>query len=109
MSTSKLDASKSLQTSEDHPGSKHLTLPANAVTVRQNGIEFRSVSPITTWAEMSVDLESPWDGTQLSCRGVVVSCNGNRHAGYIVSLMFMNLTPQLQQQLNTIALSHFGF
>lgn len=110
MSTSKIDpVSNELLASSEDLACQRLTLPTEAVVIRRNGIEFRSAKPITQWAEMSVDLESPWDGTKINCRGVVVACEGNRHAGYIVSLMFMNLTPQNQQQLDSIAYSQAGF
>jgi hypothetical protein len=34
-----------------------------------------------------------------------VSCNGNRHAGYMVSMLFTGLSKQAQSRLNTLAYS----
>lgn len=108
MSTSKSDSSESPTPSEVPSGARHLTLPYDAVTIRRNGIEFRSAKSINTWTEMSIDLESPWESSKLECRGIVVACSGNRHAGYIVSLLFTDLTPQAQQKLNAISFSQLG-
>jgi hypothetical protein len=37
------------------------------------------------------------------CTGVVVSCAGNRHSGYQVSLVFTGVSKQAQARLNTLA------
>lgn len=51
------------------------------------------------WTEMTVELELP--GTKsFTCSGVVVSCRGNRHSGYDVSLVFTGVSEQAQQRLN---------
>jgi hypothetical protein len=34
---------------------------------------------------------------------VVVACDGNRHSGYAVSLLFMNLSRQSTEQLSALA------
>jgi hypothetical protein len=36
---------------------------------------------------------------------VVVACHGNRHTGYVVSMVLMNLSRQAQQRLDTLAFS----
>ena len=78
------------------------------MTIRKNGIEFLSAKPIPTWTEINLDIESPHEKRRVSCRGVVVACEGNRHAGYQVSLLFLGLTPELQRRLESLSLSHLG-
>jgi hypothetical protein len=73
-----------------------LDLPASAVCVRKNGIEFRSGEPIPVWTEMTVAMETPQSPKKLSFTGVVVACNGNRHTGYAVSMLFTNVSKQVQ-------------
>ncbi len=86
-----------------------LELSADKVSVHKNGIEFRSPSAFHEWAEMTVSLQSPSDGSRLSCHGIVVSCSGNKHTGYLVSMVFTSLTRQAQARLNTMASSPLGF
>lgn len=83
----------------------HLTLAPEAMRFRKNGIEFRSPVPLHPWVEMTVEVESPRDGRRVQCNGVVVSCDGSRHAGYAVSMLFTSIDPQTQAQLNQIAFS----
>jgi hypothetical protein len=85
-----------------------LELSADKVSVHKNGIEFRSPTPFHEWSEMTVQLQSPFDGSQLSCHGVVVACAGNKHAGYNVSMLFTGMTPQTEKQLGVMARSEFG-
>lgn len=80
-----------------------LTLPAHSVKVRKNGIEFRSFEPIETWVEMSLQLEVPGGEQKLECTGVIVACNGNRHAGYLISMLFTHLSTTAQAQLSLMA------
>ena len=80
-----------------------LTLPAHSVKVRKNGIEFRSYEPIETWTEMNLMLEVPGGERKLECTGVIVACNGNRHAGYLISMLFTNLSRAAQAQLSLMA------
>jgi hypothetical protein len=82
-----------------------LNLPAGSVTIRKNGIEFVSAKPLAPWTEVTLDIESPLERRKVTCRGVVVACDGNRHAGYQVALLFLGLTPQIQQRLESLALS----
>lgn len=83
-------------------------LAANAITFRKNGIEFTSSRPVNPWSEIAVGIECPVEQTRVTCKGVVVDCRGSRHAGYRVSLMFLGLTPQVQQRLDSLALAYVG-
>lgn len=85
-----------------------LELSPEKVSVHKNGIEFRSPTPFHEWSEMTVALQSPTDGSRLSCHGVVVACAGNKHTGYNVSMLFTGLTPQSERQLGAMARSEFG-
>jgi hypothetical protein len=85
-----------------------LALSAEKVSVHKNGIEFRSPTPFHEWSEMTVTLQSPLDGSQLSCHGVVVACAGNKHAGYNVSMLFTGMSPQTQRLIGVMSKSEFG-
>jgi hypothetical protein len=85
-----------------------LELAADKVSVHKNGVEFRSPKPFNEWSEMTVTLQSPFDGNKLSCHGVVVACAGNKHAGYNVSMLFTSMTPHVEKQLGAMARSEFG-
>lgn len=85
-----------------------LNLPTQAVTIRKNGIEFASAKPLAPWTEVTLDIESSTEKRKVTCRGVVVACDGNRHSGYRVALLFLGLTPQTQQRLESLALSDLG-
>jgi hypothetical protein len=82
-----------------------LSLSASEIRIRKNGIEFRSNDTIPVWTEMTVELETPGEPKKLHCTGVVVACTGNRHAGFLVSLVFTNLSRQTQARLNSMAFS----
>jgi hypothetical protein len=85
-----------------------LELSTEAVSVHKNGMEFRSPTPFTEWAEMTVSLQSPLGGGKLQCNGVIVACAGNKHSGYHVSMIFTSLSPQSQERLNALARSALG-
>ncbi len=85
-----------------------LDLAAEKVSIHKSGIEFRSPSPFTEWSEMTVSLQSPVDGSNLSCHGVVVACAGTKHAGYHVSMLFTGMTPEAEKRLGDIARTQFG-
>ena len=68
-----------------------LTLPASTVSLSKNGIEFRSPTAIAPWTEMTLDLQPAGNARKLHCTGVVVACHGNRHSGYLVSMLFTGL------------------
>ena len=81
-----------------------LALPPAAVQIHKNGIEFRSADPFSLWTEMTLNLECPKEG-RVDCTGVVISCAGNRHTGYLVSMVFTTVSKQSQARLNQLAYS----
>jgi hypothetical protein len=85
-----------------------LELSADTVSIHKSGIEFRSPTPFHEWAEMTVSLQSPHDGTKIHCAGVVIACSGNKHTGYNVSMVFTGVTRQAQERLNVMAGSELG-
>lgn len=85
-----------------------LELSADTVSIHKSGIEFRSPGPFNEWSEMTVALQSPFDGSKISCNGVVVACTGNKHTGYHVSMLFTSLTRQAQERLSIMASSALG-
>src|ERR1700728_2400642 len=76
-----------------------LTLPANSVRIRKNGIEFRNSEPITAWAEMTVSLQGPNPARKVKFTGVVVACSGSRHEGYQISMLFTHVSRLSQARL----------
>ena len=82
-----------------------LDLSASALTFRKNGIEFRTGEAIPVWTEMTVSLQTPGDIKRFNCTGVIVACNGSRHTGYLVSMVFTNLSRQAQLRLHNLAYS----
>lgn len=102
MSASKIDRKP---TSIPATGNLHhtsLDLAAHEVYFRKNGIEFRTGASIPVWTEMTVDLQTP-RGQQISCTGVVVACSGNRHTGFLIAMVFTDMSPQHQRQMNEFA------
>jgi hypothetical protein len=85
-----------------------LELAADKVSVRASGMEFRSPTSFKEWSEMTVTLHSPLDGHKVSCHGVIVACAGNKHTGYLVSMVFTSLTKQAQARLTSLAQSELG-
>jgi hypothetical protein len=109
MSAKKLTVGNSFQPSVSVASrDAKLELSADTVSIHKNGIEFRSPTPFKEWSEMTVALQSPQDGSRVSCHGVIVGCAGGKQAGYNVSLVFTGLTPQAQKQLGAMARSQFG-
>jgi hypothetical protein len=102
MSARKIELSPSISTT-NHAQTR-LSLSAGAVRVRKSGIEFKTANPIPAWTEMSVDLQYH-AAKKVHCNGVVVACEGNRHSGYLVSLLFIKLSRQSQALLTTLAYS----
>jgi PilZ domain-containing protein len=102
MSASKLNSTDIFQ-STSVPLTTSLKLAASSVRIRKNGIEFPTRRPIAAWTEMTVEIESPLEAKKVRCTGVVVACNGNRHSGYMVALVFTNLSRQAQARLNSLA------
>lgn len=81
-----------------------LTLSPESVVICKGGIEFRSPTPFAAWTEMTLTLQTPESGN-VHCSGVVVSCTGNMHTGYHVSLAFTGLTEQAESELALMAFS----
>jgi hypothetical protein len=84
-----------------------LSLSPDSVVIHPNGIEFQSLTPFAPWTEMTMTLQSPGDGGKVNCTGVVISCNGNKHAGYRVSMVFTSLSKQAQARLTSLAYMQF--
>jgi hypothetical protein len=103
MATSRLDNSGVFQPFSIEADSARFTLPPSAVRVRPNGVEFHSPKAFPVWHEMTVALQAPGAERKLRCNGVVVACDGNRHSGYAVSLLFLNLSRQSSEQLAALA------
>jgi hypothetical protein len=82
-----------------------LSLSSDSVIISKHGIEFRSESPFSPWTEMTMTLQSPQDNGRVNCNGVVISCTGNRHTGYHVSMVFTNMSKQAQARLSLLAFS----
>jgi hypothetical protein len=108
MSARKLASPELLRPVTVQSQTTRLTLAANAVRIRKNGIEFRSDSPIPVWTEMTMALETPLEAKKLNCTGVVVACDGNRHFGYRVSMIFTGLSRQTQARLESLAESRLA-
>jgi hypothetical protein len=92
MSARKTDAVVSV--SDDTCQTECLSLPADAVQIRKNGIEFRSHHPIPQWTEMTLSLQRHGDPRKVRCTGVIVACSGNRAAGYQISMLFTSVSRQ---------------
>jgi hypothetical protein len=104
MSARKAEGSSSLHPVTVEARQTRLSLSPDSVVVHKNGIEFRSATPFSNWAEMTLTLQSPVDGGKVHCNGVVISCTGNKHSGYHVSMVFTGLSKQATARLSAIAL-----
>ena len=82
-----------------------LTLSADAVMFHKGGIEFRSATPFSPWAEMTLTLSSPRDGGRIHCNGVVIASTGNKHLGYHISMVFTGLSRQAQAWLSSMVVA----
>jgi hypothetical protein len=102
MSTSKLDTSGIFKVVDQFSPETRLALDASEVRFRKNGIEFRTHKPLSPWTEMDVDLQSD-NAQNLRATGVVVACNGNRHSGYVVTMILINLSQMGQENLDLLA------
>ena len=102
MSSSKLDRSGVFEPLTLETPQTQLSLPPTAVRVRKNGIEFRTTKSIAVWKEMTVELQSPGETKRVNFSGVVVACDGNRHSGYLVSMVFTSVSRQAQERLNLL-------
>lgn len=80
-----------------------LVLTPGSIIIHRNGIEFRSATAFSPWTEMTLSLQSPRDNSRVNCNGVVISCTGNKHTGYHVSMIFTGLSKQAEARLSTMA------
>jgi len=76
-----------------------LTIPTASVQVRKNGIEFRNNDPIPAWTEMTVTLRGPNPARKVNFTGVIVACSGDRHVGYLISMLFTHVSRLSQARL----------
>jgi hypothetical protein len=106
MSARQFDVSPTCEGVLPPPGSlpEPLCLPAGAVRVRRNGIEFHYSKPLAIWTEVTVRMCRAGEAGELTCTGVVVSCTGSPRAGYHVSMVLIGLAPHTERDL--AALSH---
>jgi hypothetical protein len=56
---------------------------------------------------MTLTLEGQ-TGSKVHCSGVVISCTGNKHAGYHVSMVFTSMSKQAEAALSSMAHSHLS-
>ena len=108
MSARKIESTSSFQQVTVEARQTRLSLSPNSVIIHKNGIEFRSVAPFSEWAEMTMTLQSPGEGGRVNYTGVVISCTGNKHTGYHVSMVFTGLSKQAQARLTTMAYAPAG-
>jgi hypothetical protein len=85
-----------------------LELSSESVMIHKGGIEFYSPTAFSPWTEMTVALQSPGKEGRIQCSGVVISCAGNKHSGYQVSLVFTAMSRQAQTRLNVMARTSLG-
>jgi hypothetical protein len=105
MSARKLGDSEFLNPVSISSQAIRLNLPAHAVRIRKNGIEFRAQDPIRPWTEIVINLQTIASSRKLHCHGVVIGCDGNRHAGYLVSVVFTGLSRHAQAQVESLVSS----
>jgi len=105
MSARKAEVTSSLQHLTLEARQTRLSLSPDSVIIHKNGIEFRSLSPFAAWTEMTMTLRSSKGDAKVNCTGVVISCTGNKHTGYHVSMVFTNLSKQAQARLSQMAYS----
>jgi hypothetical protein len=107
MSARRVESTISLQNVTVEARQTRLSLSPDSVVLHKNGIEFRSTVGFSPWTEMTLTLQSPRDGSRVNCNGVVISCTGNKHMGYHVSLVFTGLSKQAEARLSQMAFSQF--
>src|SRR3954470_2842875 len=108
MSARKIENTLSLQDVTVEARQTRLILSPNSVILHKNGIEFRSITGFSPWTEMTLTLQSPRGDGKVNCTGVVISCTGNKHTGYHVSMVFTNLSKQAQARLSLLAFSQLS-
>jgi PilZ domain-containing protein len=85
-----------------------LSLSPDSVIFHKNGIEFRSATAFSPWAEMTLTLQSPRDNGRIHCNGVVIACTGSKHTGFHVSLVFTGLSKHAEARLSAMAFSQLA-
>ena len=85
-----------------------LSLSPDSVIFHKNGIEFRSTTPFSPWAEMTLTLHSPRDNGRIHCNGVVIACTGSKHTGFHVSMVFTSLSKHAEARLSAMAVSQLA-
>jgi hypothetical protein len=108
MSARRIENTISLQNVTVEARQTRLSLSPDSVVLHKNGIEFRCTVGFSAWTEMTLTLQSPRDGSKVNCNGVVISCTGNKHTGYHVSLVFTGLSKQAQARLSQMAYAQLG-
>jgi len=103
MSARKVAVSRPVHHVTVHARKTCLRLSSSEVVIHRNGIEFRTVTSFSPWAEMTLTLHSPRDGAKVHCSGVVISCSGNKHVGYHVSMVFTGISKQAEARLSALA------
>ena len=89
MAASRIDASLLRSTVVVETPQDRRQIPDRLVRLHRNGVEFRSKAPFQLWTEMTVTLDAPGGGPRQEGTGVVVACEGNRHWGYTISVLFL--------------------
>ena len=79
-----------------------LSLPAQAVHLRSNGIEFLSTEEIPVYKELLVDIHCPDRKGTVQCQGMVARCVGNRHNGYVVCIYFTSMAPEMMSRIQDL-------
>jgi hypothetical protein len=108
MSARKAEVPGSLQNVTVEARQTRLSLTSDSVILHKSGIEFRSATPFSPWAEMTLTLQSPRDPAKVHCNGVVIACTGNKHTGYHVSMVFTGLSRQAEARLSALALEELS-
>jgi hypothetical protein len=81
------------------PPTQCLTLQADSVRIRKNGMEFHNERPLSPWTEMTVTLQGPGDAKKVNFTGVIVECAGNREDGYEICMLFTHVSRLSQARL----------
>src|SRR2546421_1731360 len=102
MSARRIENSGALQNVTVEARQTRLSLSPDSVIIHKNGIEFRSATPFSPWAEMTLTLQSPRDNGKVNCNGVVIACTGTKHAGYHVSMVFTSLSQHAEARLSAM-------
>ena len=107
MSARKADGSGHLAHSNNHvtvqARQTRLSLSPDSIIFHKGGIEFRSTNPFAPWTEMTLTLQPSGRDGRVHCSGVVISCTGNKHTGYHVSMIFTGLSRQAEARLSLMA------